>query len=168
MRLYKLTLSYGFKSYMTSRRPIGEREAIRHAAAVVGKLRAYTYKELETVRAAPELLGAPTIGRGSARPWGGGGEVIYTFTAVRIAKKSKTMCCFAHVLAYNSLKTPFFSLKYFTRYTHETFFEEYTNFEGHYLSSCRDIPLQSFGSHLSPQPHGLGLIAKSGGIWFSG
>jgi hypothetical protein len=49
---------------MTSRRPIGEREAIRHAAAVVGKLRAYTLKELETVRAVPELLGTPTIGRG--------------------------------------------------------------------------------------------------------
>ncbi len=32
MRLYTLTLSYGLKSYMTSRRPIGEREAIRHAA----------------------------------------------------------------------------------------------------------------------------------------
>jgi hypothetical protein len=60
---------------MTSRRPIGEREAICHAAAVVGKLRAYTEKELETVRAAPELLGAPTIGGGMARPGGGGGEI---------------------------------------------------------------------------------------------
>jgi hypothetical protein len=60
---------------MTSRRPIGEREAIRHAAAVVRKLRTYTYKELETVRAAPELLGAPTTGGGSARPRGGGGEI---------------------------------------------------------------------------------------------
>jgi hypothetical protein len=60
---------------MTSRRPIREREAIRHAAAVVGKLRAYTWKELETVRAAPELLGVPTIGRGSARPGGGGGQI---------------------------------------------------------------------------------------------
>jgi hypothetical protein len=69
-------LSYGLKSNMTSRRPIGEREAIRHAAAVVGKLRAYTWKELETLRVAPELHGAPTIGGGSARPWGGGGEVI--------------------------------------------------------------------------------------------
>jgi hypothetical protein len=29
------------------------------------KLRAYTYNELETMRAAPELLGAPTIGRGT-------------------------------------------------------------------------------------------------------
>jgi hypothetical protein len=58
---------------MTSRQPIGEREAIRHAAAVVGKLRAYTQKELETMRAAPELLGELTIGGGSARARGGGG-----------------------------------------------------------------------------------------------
>ncbi len=60
---------------MTSRRPAGEREAIRHAAAVVGKLRAYTKKELETVRGAPELFGPPTTGGGSARPRGGGGEI---------------------------------------------------------------------------------------------
>ncbi len=60
---------------MTSRQPIGEREAIRHAPAVVGKLRAYTQKELETVRAAPELLGAPTIGGGSARTGGGGRKI---------------------------------------------------------------------------------------------
>ncbi len=60
---------------MTSGRPIGEREAIRHAAAVVRRLRVYTEKELETVRAAPELLGAPTTGGGSAPPRGGGGEI---------------------------------------------------------------------------------------------
>jgi hypothetical protein len=64
---------------------------------------------------------------------------------------------FAHVLANNSPKTPFFALKYLTRYTHETFFEEYTNFDAHYLSHFRVIPLQSFGSHIRPQPHGLGL-----------
>ncbi len=40
----------------------------------IRKLWAYTQKELETVRAAPELLGAQTTGRGSARPGGGGGE----------------------------------------------------------------------------------------------
>ncbi len=65
---------------------------------------------------------------------------------------------FTHVLAYNLPKKPFFAQKYFTRYTYETFFEEYTNFEAHYLSHCRGIPLQSFGSHIRPQPHGLGLI----------
>jgi hypothetical protein len=37
------------------------------------------------------------------------------------------------------------------------FFEEYMNFETHYLSHCRVIPLQNFGSHIRPQPHGLGL-----------
>jgi hypothetical protein len=68
---------------------------------------------------------------------------------------------FLHVLAYNSLKTPFFALKYLTRYTPETFFEEHTNFEGYYLSRCRDIPLQSFGIHIRPQPHGLGLKMSS-------
>jgi hypothetical protein len=65
---------------------------------------------------------------------------------------------FAHILAYKLPKTPFFAHKYFTRYTHETFFEVYTNFEAHYLSRCREIPLQSFGSHIRPQPHELGLI----------
>jgi hypothetical protein len=83
------------------------------------------------VRVAPELLGVPTIGGGSARPWGGGGEVIYTFTAVRNSEKRQKTCGFALILAYKSPKTPFFALKYLTRYTHETFFEEYTNFEGH-------------------------------------
>jgi hypothetical protein len=43
---------------------------------------------------------------------------------------------FAHVQANNSPKTLFFAQKYLTRYTHETFFEEYMNFEIHYLSHC--------------------------------
>jgi hypothetical protein len=110
------------------------------------------------VRAAPELLGAPTIGGGSARPWGGGGEVIFTFTAVRNSRKRQKNGGFAHVLAYNSPKTPFFALKYFTRYTHETLFEEYINLKiFRNLSRCGVIPVRSFGSHIRPQPHGLGL-----------
>jgi hypothetical protein len=39
-----------------------------------------------------------------------------------------------HVLAYNSRKKLFFALKYLTTYTHETFSQEHTNFEGYYLS----------------------------------
>jgi hypothetical protein len=75
-----------------------------------------------------------------------------------IAKNGKKNGGFAHVLAYNSPKTPFFALKYFTRYTHETFFEEYINFKiFHNLSHCGVIPVRSFGSHIRPQPHGLGL-----------
>jgi hypothetical protein len=64
---------------------------------------------------------------------------------------------FAHVSANNSPKTPFFAQKYLKRYTHETFFKKYTNFEAYYLSHYRVIPLQSFGSQIRPQPHGLGL-----------
>jgi hypothetical protein len=64
---------------------------------------------------------------------------------------------FAHVLACKSPKTPFLAQKYLTRYTHETFFEEYMNFKTHYLIHYRVIPHQSFGSHIRPQPHGLGL-----------
>jgi hypothetical protein len=53
-----------------------------------------------------------------------------------IDENNKKTGVFAHVLAYKSQKTPFFAHKYLTRYTHETFFEEYTNFEDHYLSFC--------------------------------
>jgi hypothetical protein len=38
------------------------------------------------------------------------------------------------------------------------FFEEYINYKiVHYLSHCGLIPVQSFGSHIRLQPHGLGL-----------
>jgi hypothetical protein len=52
---------------------------------------------------------------------------------------------------------PVFAQKYLTRYTHETFFEKYVNFQNHYLSHYGVILVQSFGSHIRPQPHGLGL-----------
>ncbi len=77
-----------------------------------------------------------------------------------IYENSEKTVGFVHVLAYKLPKRPFFAQKYLTRYTHEMFFEEYTNFETHYLSHCRVIPLQSFGSHIRPQPHGLGLRKK--------
>ncbi len=112
------------------------------------------------MRAAPELLGAPTIGGGSARPWGGGGEFprSHTFTAVRNSQKRRKMGGCEHILAYKSPKTPFFALKYLTRYTHETFFEEYINIKNfRNLSHCGVIPVWSFVSHIRPQPHGLGL-----------
>jgi hypothetical protein len=54
------------------------------------KLCAFTQKELETARAAQELLDAPTIGGGSARPQGGGGgvkEVKKAFQAARNVQK---------------------------------------------------------------------------------
>ncbi len=64
----------------------------------------------------------------------------------------------AHVRANNSPKTPFFTLKYLTRYTHEMFFEEYINFKiFRNLSHCGVIPVRRFRSHIRPQPHKLGL-----------
>jgi hypothetical protein len=93
---------------------------------------------------------------------GGGGRKIHRSHInlhSQIAKNGEKTGSFAHVLAYKSLKTPFFALKYFTRYTHETFFEEYINnkiFRN--LSQCGVIPVRSFGSHIRPQPHVLGLI----------
>ncbi len=111
------------------------------------------------MRAAPELLSAPTIGGGSARS----GVVVersyIPSQPYEIAKNREKTGGFAHVLAYNSPKMPFFALKYLTRYTHETFFEEYINFKiFRNLSHCGVIPVRSFGSHTRPQPHGLGLI----------
>jgi hypothetical protein len=139
MRLYKLTLSYGLKTYMTSRRPIGEREAIRHAAAVVGKLQ------------------CPAWGWW----WSDSLKSYKPSQAYKIAKKGEKTGGFAHVFAYKSPKTPFFALKYLTRYTHETFFEEYIYFKiFRNLSHCGVIPVRSFGSHIRPQPHGLGLIGE--------
>jgi hypothetical protein len=67
---------------------------------------------------------------------------------------------------YKSPKTQFFALKYLTRYTHERFFEEYINFKiFRNLSHCGVIPVRSFGSHIRPQPHGLGLIYLCG-VWY--
>ncbi len=85
------------------------------------------------MQVAPDLLGVPTIGRGSARPGGGGGEIHRSHIYVpsqpyEIAKNGKKTGGFTHALAYKSPKTPFFALKYLTRYAHETFFEEYINF----------------------------------------
>ncbi len=128
-----------------------------------GKLWTYTKKELETVWAAPELLGVPTVGGGSARSGGGGGEghrSQISLPSCRNIQKWWKTDGFACVLANNLLKTPFFAPKYLTRYTHKTFFEEDMNFKTHYLGHCRVIPLQSFGSHIRPQPHRLGLIKK--------
>jgi hypothetical protein len=84
-----------------------------------------------------------------------------------IDKNSEKTGSFAHILAYKLPNTPFFAQKYLTRYTHETFFEEYMNFEAHHLSLCRVIPLQSFKSHICPQPHGLGLRVNTLSLCFA-
>jgi hypothetical protein len=53
-------------------------------------------------------------------------EVIIPTQPYEIAKNGKKRTGFTHILAYKLPKTLFFVLKYLT---HETFFEEYTNFE---------------------------------------
>jgi hypothetical protein len=77
-----------------------------------------------------------------------------------IAKNGEKTGGFAHILAYKSPKTPFFAPKYLTTYIHKTFFEEYTNFEANFFSRFGVIFVRSFGSHIRPQPHGLGLRAN--------
>jgi hypothetical protein len=47
-------------SQATNRKAGGSTSCCGHSQ----KLRTYTYKEIETIRVAPELFGAPTIGRG--------------------------------------------------------------------------------------------------------
>ncbi len=65
----------------------------------------------------------PTIGGGSSQSRGGGGG------GHRSGEKTGG---FMHILAYKSPEAPLFAQKYLTRYTPETF-EEYMNFETHYL-----------------------------------
>jgi hypothetical protein len=75
------------------------------------------------VRAAQKLLGAPTIGGGSAQA----GAVVegvkgdkYAPCRPKCTKPAKNRL-FLHFLAYKLLKMPFFPQKYLTRYTPETF-----------------------------------------------
>ncbi len=76
-----------------------------------------------------------------------------------IAKNGEKTGGFEPVFAYKSPKTPFFAIKYLTRYTHETFFKENINLKiFRNLSHCGVIPVRSFGSQIRPQPHGSGLI----------
>jgi hypothetical protein len=86
------------------------------------------------VWAAPELLGAPTIGGGgeSARSGGGGRGGLRSKISLpshpkytKTAKKGGS----PHVLAYKSPKTPFFAQKHLTRYTHETFLRNMSIFK---------------------------------------
>ncbi len=57
-------------------------------------------------------------------------------------------------------KKDFFTLKYWTKYTPETFFEENINVEIFLKLRCGGvIPVQSFGSHIRPQLPGLGLFS---------
>jgi hypothetical protein len=114
--------------------------------------------------AAPELLGVPTIGTGSAQSGGGGRGGLRSQISLpsrpkymKTAKKRAVSRTYWLINLQNSV----FAQKYLTRYTHETLFEKYVNFQNHYLSHCGVIPDQSFRSHIRPRPHGLGLRCPS-------
>jgi hypothetical protein len=82
------------------------------------------------MRAAPELLGAPTMG-GGAWPGGGGGgspRCQVSLPSRRNVRKRQKIGGFTHFLAYKLPETPFFVQKYLTSYILGTFFEEYINF----------------------------------------
>jgi hypothetical protein len=114
------------------------------------KFQAFTEKELETVRAAQELLGVPTTGGGSARPGGGGRGSQRS----QISLQSHPEC--------TKMAPEMASLPHLTKYTPATFFEDLFNFKiFRYLRRCGVIPVQSFGSHLHPQPPELGLISQT-------
>jgi hypothetical protein len=72
---------------------------------------------------AQKLLGAPSIGGGSARAGGGDGGSQRSQIcppATQNIQKQQKMGIFQHFLAYKSPKTPFFAQKYLTRYTSGT------------------------------------------------
>jgi hypothetical protein len=80
---------------------------------------------------------------GSARAGGGGGGSyrcqIRPHAALNVENEKTSDV--AHFLAYKSLKTPFFAQKYFKRYTPETFFEEYNNFNIFLTSGIEELYL---------------------------
>jgi hypothetical protein len=125
---------------MTSRRPIGEREAIRHCRG-----RSWEAPGLHLERARDRAGGSRTawcanywLGECPAQGWWwrDSKKSYKPSQQYEIAKNGEKTGGFAHVFAYKARKTPFFAHKYLTKYTHEAFFEEYTNFEAHYLSHC--------------------------------
>jgi hypothetical protein len=98
-------------SQVTNRREGGSTSC----PAVVGSSGPTLRKELKTVWVAPELLGAPTIGGGSARSRGGGGgghrSQISLPSCSKYTKMAKTGD-FLHILANKSPKTLCFAQKY--------------------------------------------------------
>jgi hypothetical protein len=106
-------------SQVTNRREVGSMSYRGHSR----KLRAYTYKELETMRAAPELLGAPTIGRGTRVGDGGSLRSQISLPSCPKYTKSAKKGGFTQFLADKlpKKKLPFFVQKYLKRYIPETF-----------------------------------------------
>ncbi len=116
------------------------------------------------MRAAPELLGAPTIGGGSAQPGvGGGGSPRSQISLPCHPKYTKTAKkrAVSHTFWLKNPPKCRFSFKSTLKdmYIPDTFFEEYINFKiFHYFKPWWSYTIQSLGSHIRPQPPGLGLM----------
>jgi hypothetical protein len=102
--------------------PIGEREALRHAPAVVGSSGPTLRKSKRPCRRLQNCLVRRLLVGGVPRLGGGGRGGLRSQLSLPSRPKYTKTGGFAHVLAYKSPKMPFFTQKYLTRYTHETFF----------------------------------------------
>jgi hypothetical protein len=92
------------------------------------------------MRAAPELLGALTIGGGSARPWGDdGGSPRSQISLLSCPKCTKTAKngLFHTLFGLEVAKNAVFHSKVLNKIYSRDFFKEYINFQiFHYLSHC--------------------------------
>jgi hypothetical protein len=111
--------------------------------------------------AAPELLGAPIIGGGSARPGGsGGGSQRSQISLPSHLECTKTVRndWFPSLIDFKNAKYIIFNFKVLHKIYSQDFFEEYINFlKICNLRHCGVICVQSFGSQICPQLPRLGL-----------
>ncbi len=113
------------------------------------------------MRAAQELLGAPTIGRGEC-PARGCSRGSQRSQISLPSRPERTKVCqnskFPTLIDLKIAENAIFYLKDVTKYTPETFLRNKLILKFcSYLRHCGVIPVQSFRSHICPQPHGLGL-----------
>jgi hypothetical protein len=111
------------------------------------------------MRAAQDLLCAPTIGRGSAQPGGGWGSQrsqISTFQAAQNVWKPHQNSRFPALTCIDlkTAKNAIFYLKALNKIYFWDVFDEYINFK---IFLCGVVPVQSFGGHICPNPPGIGL-----------
>jgi hypothetical protein len=113
------------------------------------------------VRAAQELLGAPTMaGECLAKGWWWreSKKSNKPFKSPGMYENSAKTAGLPHVMTLKTPKTRFLKLKVLNKIYSRHFFEDYINFKNfRYLRRCGVIPVLSFGSHMRPKPPRLGL-----------
>ncbi len=133
------------------------------------KLRTFTQKELETVRPAQEIAWCADYQwvecRARGWRWRESKKSNKSSKLLGMYKNGTKTASFLHIFTLHyiftskSLKPLFFTyVKVLHKYTPKKFFEGNINFKiFQYLRRCGVIPVQGFGSHMHPQPPGLGL-----------